>query len=337
MDAADRLARLQAFADDVLFPAAVEVDRTGVVPDSHWQALADQGFYGLADPALGLELAEIVEGIELMAGGCLATSFTWFQHHGVVFGLSFTQNAALRDELLADLLAGRTRAGVAIAAVLAEPPRVRATRVDGGWRLTGDVPFVSGWGVIHVLQVSGVDDEDAVVSGLVAAEEQPGLGDVRRVDLVAADATATVRLRLDDLFIADDRVISRAPRSEFLANQVFGIRLNGAVPLGLVRRCLRLLREAGVDDAADAFEAEAAIVRGGLDAAMADRDALLDARADAALLAVRAASALVAAVGAPALDRGHHAQRLAREATFTLVASSRPAMRQTLVERLAAG
>jgi hypothetical protein len=40
-------------------------------------------------------------------------------------------------------------------------------------------------------------------------------------------------------------------------------------------------------------------------------------------------------VGARAIDRGHHAQRLAREATFTLVASSRPAMRRHLVERLA--
>jgi alkylation response protein AidB-like acyl-CoA dehydrogenase len=331
----ERLARLRIVADEVLFPAALEVDRTGEVPASHWQRLADEGFYGLAAPALGLELPEIVEGIEIMSGGCLATAFTWFQHHGVVFALTFGENARLRHELLAELTSGRTKAGVAIAAVLAEPPRVRATRVDGGWSLSGDVPFVSGWGVIDVLQVSGVDDEDVVVSGIVAAEEQPGIAAVHRVDLVAADATATVRLELDGLVVPDERVTARTPRPVVLDNQVFGIRLNGAVPLGLVRRCTRLLRDEGADDAAAAFEAEVDEVRARLDAGMADPAALLDARAEASLLAVRAASALVAAVGGRALDRGHHAQRLAREATFTLVASSRPPMRAALVERLA--
>jgi alkylation response protein AidB-like acyl-CoA dehydrogenase len=333
-DSDDRLARLRALADDVLFPAALEVDRSGVVPRSHWDRLAAEGLYGLADPALGLELPEIVEGIEVMSGGCLATAFTWFQHHGVVFTLSFSENTALRNELLADLTSGRIRAGVAIAAVLAEPPRVRATRVDGGWSLSGDVPFVSGWGVIDLLQVSGVDDEDTVVSGLVAAEDQPGIAAVHPVDLVAANATATVRLELDGLFVADDRVTGRLPLPIVLANQAFGVRLNGAVPLGLVRRCCRLLRDEGAADAAASLEAEGDEIRDRLDAGMADPAALLDARADAALLAVRAASALVAAVGGRALDRSHHAQRLAREATFTLVASSRPAMRATLVDRL---
>jgi hypothetical protein len=58
------------------------------------------------------------------------------------------------------------------------------------------------------------------------------------------------------------------------------------------------------------------------------------ARAEAAELAVRAASALVAAGGGPSLDRSHEAQRLAREAIFTLVAASRPELKAALVERL---
>ena len=38
-------------ADEVLFPAAGEVDRTSTIPDSHWKTLADAGFYGIALPA----------------------------------------------------------------------------------------------------------------------------------------------------------------------------------------------------------------------------------------------------------------------------------------------
>ena len=58
-----------------------------------------------------------------MAGGCLATTFTWVQHHGVVRALSETENVPLRDELLPDAVAGRVRAGVAFAGVVPDPPR----------------------------------------------------------------------------------------------------------------------------------------------------------------------------------------------------------------------
>ncbi|NED64751.1 acyl-CoA dehydrogenase family protein, partial [Streptomyces sp. SID10244] len=37
-------------ADELLFPAAPEVDRTGVIPAGHWHAVADAGLFGIAAP-----------------------------------------------------------------------------------------------------------------------------------------------------------------------------------------------------------------------------------------------------------------------------------------------
>jgi alkylation response protein AidB-like acyl-CoA dehydrogenase len=332
------LDRMRRVAHDVLFASVIEVDREGKVPESHWARLAEEGFYGLAAPTdfggPGLELAEITEGLEVMASGCLATTFTWVQHHPVVMGLSFTENAALRDELLEDAVAGRVRCGIAFAGVVPDPPRMRATRVDGGWRFSGDAPFVSGWDIIHQLQVSAGDVEtNDVVAGIIAAEEQPGIAEVQRLSLVAADATNTVRLVLDDLFVPDDRVVFRITRADFLANQLFGARFNGTMPLGLIRRCVTLLEDAGQAGAAERLHAQCDRVRERLDAGLGDPPGLLAARAEGADLAVRAASALVAAGGGPSLLRSHHAQRLAREATFLLVAASRPDLKQLLVDR----
>jgi alkylation response protein AidB-like acyl-CoA dehydrogenase len=339
----DLLARVRALADDVLFPAAIEVDRTGVVPESHWRLLAHEGLYGLAAPPEhggpdGLEFPEIIEGLETMAGGCLATTFTWVQHHGVVRALSETDNVPLRDELLPDAVAGRVRAGVAFAGVVPDPPRMRAARVGDGWMLTGDGPFVSGWGIIDVLQISAGDVETGdVVAGIVVAKEQPGITKVERLSLVAADATNTVFLRLDDFFLPDDRVVSRVPRATFLANQILGARFNGTYPLGLVERCARLMESAGRHEQAARLRRECVEVRGRLDAGLADPAAMVQARADASQLALRAAAALVTTGGGDSLVVTHHAQRLAREAMFTLVAASRPELKRELVDRFSGG
>lgn len=334
----DHLERVRLLADEVLFPAALEVDQTGVIPAGHWDRLAAEGLYGAAAPpefgGPGLGLPEIIEALETMAGGCLATTFTWIQHHGLVMALSGSTNTDLRDELLGDLTAGRKRAGVAFAGVIPDPPRVQAVRTGDGWRFSGEAPFVSGWGIVDVLQVSAGDVETGdVLAGIVTAQEQPGISGVTRHRLVAADATNTVSIRFDDLEVPDERIVSRVPRSEFLANQIFGARLNGTLPLGLVGRCSRLLDEAGRSEEADAIEAERTAVRGRLDAGLADITAMVSARADAAQLAVSSAAALVTAGGGPSLTLDAHAQRLAREAVFTLVAASRSELKRELLDR----
>jgi alkylation response protein AidB-like acyl-CoA dehydrogenase len=326
-------------ADTVLFPAALAVDRTGNVPDTHWEKLADAGLYGIAAPTdaggPGLGLPQIVEILETMAGGCLATAFTWVQHHGMLAALAATENRALRDEIIPGAIAGRIRGGVAYAGAVPTPPRMRAQRISGGWKLSGHAPFVSGWGIIDVIQISAGDVETGdIVAGLVAAEVQPGITSVTAQPLFVADAAQTVALEVDGLVIADDRIVSRVSRADFMANQNFGSRLNATLPIGLVNRCARLLDDAGETAAAAGLRGEAAAVRERLDAGLGDAPTLLRARADGCELATRAAGALVAARGGPSLLRSDPAQLLARSALFTLVAASRPELKQSLINHL---
>jgi alkylation response protein AidB-like acyl-CoA dehydrogenase len=328
----------QEIADSVLFPAALETDRTATIPDTHWQVLADAGLYGIAAPAElggpGLELGELTAILEAIAGGCLATAFTWVQHHGALASISVSTNTALRDELVPELVAGRLRAGVAFAGAVPIPPRMQAQRIDGGWRLFGHAPFVSGWGVIDVLQVSAVDvDSGDILAGIVPAEPAPGIAAVTPQPLFVADATKTVSLDVDGLVIADDRMVSRVTRPDFMANQNFGSRLNGTLPIGLALRCAKLLAAGGRTEEAASIVADTAAIRGRLDTGLADSVRLLEARADGAELAVRAASTLVASDGGAAILQSSPAQLLARSAIFTLVAASRPELKKSLVQR----
>lgn len=329
-------------ADDILWPAASDVDRTGAIPASHWAALADAGLYGIAAPSTaggpGLSFDQILEIQEVLTSGCLSTAFVALQHHGVVIALAGSTNEALRDSLFDDVCAGRVRAGVAYAGVVPTPPRMRATRVEDGWVFDGHAPFVSGWGLVDILQISARDtDSDDVIAAIVSLDHPPDAITPRSLPLSAAEATRTVSLAVDGLHVPDAQVVSRVTYEQFFANQNVGIRINGTLPFGLVRRCSALLDLEGQQAAARALRERAGEVRTRLDSALADTDPLVDARADAARLAVSAAATLICADGGRSLLRGHHPERLAREAAFTLVAASRPQLKDVLVERFSRG
>ena len=97
---------VRGLADDLLFPDAMRVDGLDVLPVAHLDALAALGLYGAPVPVqaggLGLDLATSCAVVEELASGCLATTFVWLQHRGLVMTLAADGTpAALRDRWLA--------------------------------------------------------------------------------------------------------------------------------------------------------------------------------------------------------------------------------------------
>lgn len=332
------LRKATAIAGEVLFPAAGEVDSSGRIPESHFRVLAEEGFYGLIAPrelgGAGADFETFLRIVETFAGGCLATAFTWLQHHSVVMGLAMTPNTALRDDYLAAAVRGELTGGAAFSGVVQTPARVRAVRSGAGWPLTGQISFVSGWGVVDVLQLSAAAENGDIVSCLIDAKPAEGIESVHPLELVAGQATSTVRLDLRDLWIPDAKVTTRTPLAEFVTGMVPSLRVNGSLPLGLAERAAALTEAAGQGEVAAGLRAEAAALRVKFDAAMAEPAALPAMRVGASELAVRACGAAVVATGSQALLNSHAAQRLARESLFTLAVASRPAVKSDLLRLL---
>ncbi|AOW94414.1 acyl-CoA dehydrogenase [Rhodococcus sp. WMMA185] len=320
-------------ADNILFPVANRVDAEGQIPDSHFEALAAGGLYGLAvaDEA-DVTPSGLVEVYETLGGGCLATTFTWLQHFGAVKGLSRSPNSQLRDRYLEGLVAGTTRAGVSMAGAIPVPPLLWARRVDDGYVLDGVSPFVTGWGIVDVIQVSARDkSDDSIVNVLIPAKPRRGLT-AEFLPLIAARGSNTVRLQFDGVAVSRDLVSTIITPEEFMNSQLLASWRNACMAMGLTRRAITELEALGVD--ADPYRVKAARARHELDAALDGRADMAEARARTSELAIRTASALVTAKGSSSLIAGNTAERLMREATFTLVAFGRPAIKTALLERL---
>jgi alkylation response protein AidB-like acyl-CoA dehydrogenase len=332
--ALDVLAAARGLADDLLFPDAMRVDGLDVLPRAHLDALAALGLYGAPVPAaaggLGLDLEAYCAVVEELASGCLATTFVWLQHRGVVMTLAADGTpAALRDQWLGPACRGQVRGGIALGGLMPGPPRLRARPDGGGWRLDGDAPWVTGWGLTDLLLVVARGPDDSVVSLILDAAAQPGLT-VTRERLAAVNASVTVRLGFDAVLVPGERRAGQVPFDPAESMRPDRMRVNGSLALGLVRRCARLLGPGPLDD-------ELAACRDRLDDAItAGSDAMAEARAAASDLAVRAAAALAVRDGSRSATADQQVQRLAREALFLLVFGSRPGIKNALLRRFGA-
>lgn len=319
-------------AEDVLFPAALEVDAAERVPGSHLDLLAEHGFYGLAAPQdmATLDVGDfpsVLRLIEVLASGCLTTTFVWIQHHGVLSAAEHTKNRNLRENYLSDLVEGNRRGGIALGSALRTgPPPLRADPVVGGYLLEGVAPWFTGWGMVDSLLVAGRTSNGTLVFALLDVVENDALH-ADPLDLMAVQASGTVTLRFNRHFVPRDRIASTVAQSDYLKGDSSSVRFNGALALGVAGRAISLLGE------------DAGRLPGELDAARsrlvtAADEELSEVRAQASELAMRAASAAAVHHGSRSLLPGSHAQRLVREATFLLLFGSRPSIKTALLDRL---
>lgn len=310
---------------ETLQTTATEVDSAETLSNQHFNALAISGLYGVFAPTsvggLELGLSKLCDVVEQLASACLATTFVWIQHFRLLAALLDPGTPESLREFLPLAVSGQLKGGVAIGGLLPGPPRLVATESHDGWRLIGDAPWVSGWGIVDVLFVTARQPDDVVVSFVIDAVEQPGLS-VTRHHLSAMNASATVRLDFKDFQVPFDRYVGSQPYAPG-QERPEGLRVNGSLALGITRRCCELLGPSALDD-------ELLQCRADLDS-FESKDIYVS-RARAAELAVRAAHALAVSRGSRSAIVGDIAERTTREAALILVFGSRPAIKDSLLD-----
>lgn len=310
-------------AERVLLPAAQDTDRAARVPEGHLRALAGAGAFGVNTSCGPSERRQVHR---LLGGACGATYFVWAQHEAPIRLLGASGNDELRGRWLDRLLAGEVIGGTAFAHLRRPgPPAVRAEADGEGWRLHGEAPWASSWGMAGVFSVGAVTPSGSVLWVLLPADR---LTPTAPLQLAVMQATATVRLRFDGTAVAPGDVMLDLDRALWDAlDASIGNRGNPAAQ-GVALRALSLLEAtggAGADVAAglrprlEQVMAENEGLADAADDGRVDVPAMAAARAAAIDLAQRSALALLTASGGRGMELSHPAQRLVREAAFYAV------------------
>jgi alkylation response protein AidB-like acyl-CoA dehydrogenase len=284
---------------------------------------------------------------EIVAGACGVTHFVQAQHHGPVGLLSSTENTSLKEKYLRPLCEGRTLAGVAFSHLRRPKPVLTATPEAGGYRIEGEAPWVTSWGLAGIFVVAASLPDDCILYFVQEGTATEGLTPSRPLALAAMNASSTVRLKFSGLFVPEEAVVRRMNGDDWRRrDRINTAQVNPAV-FGIAGTCIRGIRalaetspSPAFGETADVLEDEVSRCRdtayGIADAGATDADLprLLEAKAWSLDLVTRAAHAYIAAVGGRAMSLDHPAQRLMREAMFYTIQAQTSAVREATLARL---
>ena len=303
-------------------------------------------FVGPEHGGQGWNEADVVRGYLALSASCLTTTFIITQRAGAVSRIAASDNSAVRDELLPDLLSGRTFATVGISHLTTSrqhltTPVLRAEETADGFILDGYSPWVTG-GEHAQTVVTGATLADGRQILVALPTDLPGVKTPPSPQLVGLSASHTGQVVCERVHV-DRRWLLAGPVMEVMKQGV-GAKTGGlqtsTLAVGLASAALHYLgrelnRRPEFTEPATALGRELAELQGDLLSLADGREVCSNAelRTRANSLVLRATqAALVAAKGAGYVV-GHPAGRWCREALFFLVWSCpQPVLQSNLCE-----
>jgi acyl-CoA dehydrogenase len=204
---------------EVLAPMVVEIDRTDEFPVRAVDALDQLGLYCLSVPAalggIGADVVTECLVVEELAYGFPAAALSICPSIVLAHILHAAGTGEIQERWLTRMTEPRTLIGVC----LTEPGAgsdsaaltTRATRVDGGWALSGTKLYVTNGGVADLYCVFArtgtIEDRAKGITGFMVEAGAPGLAVARFEDKMGIRGSKTAELVFDEVFVADDHVI----------------------------------------------------------------------------------------------------------------------------------
>lgn len=345
--AAPRLpAGLRVRIGELVPTVADRVDRDGFYPAENFRALGQEGLFGrhLAAHADGgrIDVGAAILATAEVARHCMASGFcTWCQNAAGWY-LEQSDNETLRRRLQPGIASGQTLGGTGLSNPMKafsgiEGFRLRGQRVDGGWIVSGVLPWVSNLGDGHWFGTVFQDADNAAHRIMAMIQcGQPGVKIRPGARFIALEGTGTYPVMFSKAFIADDQILCDPAEAMIRRIKPGFILLQTGMGLGVIRGAIDLMHEGNGTHAAsnrylprqaEDFEQASQtltqtilrLAATPLEAAPDYMRAVLQARLSVSELCLEAAQAALLHMGSRAYLEGSPANRRLRESYFVAI------------------
>ena len=208
---------LETYLQEFVQPIAYQLDTDTAALFKSFRALGQRGWLAPKMPTelggLGLSSDEYqqFQGIVARYSGALA--FLQTQHQSAASLLMSSDNEGLKQFYLPEVATGEMRLGVGFSQLRRRPAPLNAMPFDGGYRVTGLFPWVTGAGLFTDFVGAAVLPDGTAVFGMLplVSEATGALTVGEPMKLAGMTATSTVEVRLVDWWLAAARVVGMRP------------------------------------------------------------------------------------------------------------------------------
>jgi alkylation response protein AidB-like acyl-CoA dehydrogenase len=247
----DYLAGVRARVRAELPHQAAAIDHDGIYPRA---AMAELGRSGVFSAHLGEQtllnksnLGLAVQAMAAVGAECMSTAFcTWCQDASGWY-LENTRNVALRDKLQPSIASGEVMAGTGMSNPMKtlagfEGFKLKAQRVDGGYVVSGVLPWVSNLGDGHWFATVLQDAEDPrhLMFAMVQCG-QPGVDIRQNAKFIALEGTGTYSVLFRRAFISDEMMLADPVADDVKRILPGVILLQTGMGLGVVEAAIGLM------------------------------------------------------------------------------------------------
>lgn len=244
-----------------LAPLVHDIDLKGIYPEKVMRTLGLAGAFGQHAPmseaaakapdAFDLETA--IRAMTSVGEECLSTAFCVWCQDALAWYIANSENHALKRTLGPKIASGEILGGTGLSNPMKslfgiEKLRLKGVRVEGGYEVTGALPWVSNlgpdhhFGIVFALPEEGEGERKVMA---VADCSGAGVKISENDDFVALDGTRTFAIQLRKAFIPDDSVLAD-PIDDYIPRIRAGfILLQSGMAFGMIRSCIDLMERAG--------------------------------------------------------------------------------------------
>ncbi|MCH2487454.1 MAG: acyl-CoA dehydrogenase family protein [Erythrobacter sp.] len=241
------------FADEQIAPLAERVDREDWFPrDDLWQAMGELGLHGITvseeDGGLGLGYLEHVIAVEEVSRASASVGLSYGAHSNLCINqIARWGNEEQKAKYLPKLISGEHVGSLAMSEASAGSDvvsmKMKAEKVEGGYRLNGTKYWITNAPFADTLVVYGKTDPEAKSRGITTfliEKDFDGFAIGQKIEKVGMRGSPTSELVFDDCFVPDENVMG--PENGGVGVLMSGLDYERVVlaglQLGVMQACL---------------------------------------------------------------------------------------------------
>ena len=207
------------FADERIAPLAERTDREDSFPVELWPEMGELGLHGITvseeDGGLGLGYLEHVIAVEEVSRASASVGLSYGAHSNLcVNQIARWGSAEQKAKYLPGLISGEHVGALAMSEPAAGSDvvsmKLKAEKIDGGWRLNGTKFWITNGHYAEVLVVYAKTDPAGGSKGITAfliEKDMDGFAPGQKIDKLGMKGSPTSELVFDDCFVPDANVM----------------------------------------------------------------------------------------------------------------------------------